>query len=64
MDCVAIERIKSSCCGCMSCVKICPVNALNVSESKGFRLQKSDAERHLHGVLATPCRRASDTSPP
>ena len=27
-------------------------------------LQKSDAERHLHGVLATPCRRASDTSPP
>ena len=27
-------------------------------------VQKSDAERHLHGVLATPCRRASDTSPP
>ena len=29
-----------------------------------FYMQKSDAERHLHGVLATPCRRASDTSPP
>ena len=28
------------------------------------KMQKSDAERHLHGVLATPCRRASDTSPP
>ena len=28
------------------------------------KLQKSDAERHLHGVLATSCRRASDTSPP
>ena len=27
-------------------------------------MQKSDAERHLHGVLATSCRRASDTSPP
>ena len=30
----------------------------------GSSMQKSDAERHLHGVLATPCRRASDTSPP
>ena len=29
-----------------------------------YKVQKSDAERHLHGVLATPCRRASDTSPP
>ena len=27
-------------------------------------LQKSDAERHVHGVLAAPCRRTSDTSPP
>ena len=32
--------------------------------SKEVYVQKSDAERHLHGVLATPCRRASDTSPP
>ena len=27
-------------------------------------VQKSDAERHVHGVLAAPCRRTSDTSPP
>src|SRR5699024_829105 len=27
-------------------------------------MQKSDAERHVHGVLAAPCRRTSDTSPP
>ena len=33
-------------------------------ENTTYVVQKSDAERHLHGVLATPCRRASDTSPP
>lgn len=27
-------------------------------------VQKSDAERHLHEVLATPCRKNSDVSPP
>ena len=36
---------------------------LLLEEVRDF-VQKSDAERHLHGVLATPCRRASDTSPP
>ena len=35
-----------------------------IAAAKQSGLQKSDAERHLHGVLATPCRRASDTSPP
>ena len=39
---------------------------LNIIEHNiiSILLQKSDAERHLHGVLATSCRRASDTSPP
>ena len=42
-------------------------NAIGQELARRFtkgKLQKSDAERHLHGVLATSCRRASDTSPP
>ena len=55
MDCVAIERIKSSCCGCMSCVKICPVNALNVSESKGFRFPVVNPDVCIECGLCSKC---------
>lgn len=39
-------------------------DAFSWQKASTVSMQKSDVERRLHGILATPSRRTGDTSPP